>query len=425
LTARDIALFQLDGKRLPGWKPNLLHGPKSSSPAEPRDWALAEQIVAGVVKNLLLLRHHVEHYSARPIARIDPLVAKILAVAMYQLKFLDRVPASAAVDQAVQQAKRFGRRRSAGFVNAVLRNVARQPPPAAPDPADDPQKYAELVLSHPPALFRRLVKLLGTERALSLCRHDNAEPPTIVRLFPGVEATALAAPGVEIEPHEREGLVVVRGAARAVFARWARMGLGQVQDATAAGVARHLQISPGQVVLDRCAGLGTKTLQIQAQVGPSGQVFAIEPSAFRVAALRRLLEERGITNVKILQTAKLDAVADEIPDFFERILIDVPCSNSGVLARRPEARYAVGLDSLVKLQRTILDDTVSRLQTGGILVYSTCSVWPEENETQINDFLGRNRGLTLVGQESILPSFQTADPRAYHDGGYIAVVQKR
>lgn len=425
MNARDFALVQLDSKRLPGWKPNLVRERDAAAPSEPRDRALAEQIAAGVVKNLLLLRHHLEHYSGKSIAQIDPLVVKILAIAMYQLKFLDRVPASAAVDQAVEQTKRFGRRRSAGFVNAVLRNVGRQPPPAIPDASSNPEEYAKLVLSHPPELFRRLAELLGVERALAFCRHDNVEPPTIVRLFKGVDPSVLVESDVQIEPHQEPGLLVVHGARRAVLAQWAQGGLAQVQDATAAGIIEYMRILPGQCVLDRCAGLGTKTLQIHERVGPAGHVVAVDPSAFRCDALRQSLDDRQITNVKIFQVGKLAPIAVEIPRTFDRILIDAPCSNSGVLARRPEARFASGPECLVKLQRSILYDTVAWLGADGLLVYSTCSVWPEENELQIKHLLDRDPTLALISQHSIWPSFDTTDPRAYHDGGYVAVLQKR
>jgi 16S rRNA (cytosine967-C5)-methyltransferase len=424
VSARDFALVQLDQKRLPGWKPNLVRQREVPAPSDPRDWALAEQIVAGVVKNLLMLHHHIKHYSGKSAAQIDPLVWKILAIGLYQLKFLDRIPASAAVDEAVEQTKRFGRRRSAGFVNAVLRNIERQPPPTVPDMAGDPQAYAQLVLSHPPELFRRLVTLLGAERALEFCRHDNTEPPTIVRMFEGAEPSTLSDPGVEILPHQQSGLFVVRGARRAALADWALRGVAQVQDPTAAGVVERMRISPGQCVLDRCAGLGTKTMQIHARAGSAGQVLAVDPSASRCATLRQLLHDRRIPNVNVLQVGRLGPIAGQIPSSFERILIDVPCSNSGVLARRPEARYSHALDCLVKIQRDILDDTVAWLAPDGLMVYSTCSVWPEENELQIKWLLDRNPALKPVEEHSILPSFDTPDPRAYHDGGYAAVLRR-
>jgi 16S rRNA (cytosine967-C5)-methyltransferase len=427
VNARDFALFLLDMERLPGWKPNLVRKKTFSPPSDARDWALAEQIVNGVVKNLLLLQEAIEHYSGKSLAGIDPVVQKILAIALYQLKFLDRIPASAAVDEAVEQSKRFGQRRASGFVNAVLRNVERQPAPVFPDANADPEGYAQRALSHPPELFRRLVALLGNERALAFCRHDNAEPPTILRLFKGVTPAELLgdAGAIEFMPHELPGLLVVRGARAAVLARWAKLGLAQVQDATSAGVVERIRISPGQRVLDRCAGMGTKTMQIQERVGTDGEVFAMDSSMFATDRLRQLLLDRGITNVRVIHGSKLSEMGEGIPESFDRILIDVPCSNSGVLARRPEARYRHSVDSLARIQRQILDDTLPRLASGGLLVYSTCSVWPEENEMQIRDFLSRNSGLELVEERSTLPSFGETAPEKYHDGGYFAVLARR
>ncbi len=441
MNARDFALILLDKKWLPGWKQNLVRQKKPSVPLDPRDWALAEQIVNGVVKNLLLLQEAIEHYSGKSLASVDPVVQKILAIALYQLKFLDRIPASAAVDEAVKQTKRFGQRRASGFVNAVLRNFERQPAPVVPDASADPEGYAELALSHPPELFRRLVVLLGAERALAFCRHDNAEPPTILRLFKGIECAALIEewerlrdrwkakglpelPAVEIGPHELPGLLVVRGARGAILAHWAKLGLAQVQDATAAGVVEKMRITPGLRVLDRCAGLGTKTMQIQERIDVDGEVFAMDSSIFRTVGLRQLLLDRGITNVRVVLGSELSETGAEVPDSFDRILIDVPCSNSGVLARRPEARYPLAVDSIAKVQRHILDDTVPRLASDGLLIYSTCSVWPEENEMQIRDFLSRNPGLELVEEHSTLPSFDETAPEKYHDGGYTAVVAR-
>jgi 16S rRNA (cytosine967-C5)-methyltransferase len=137
-----------------------------------------------------------------------------------------------------------------------------------------------------------------------------------------------------------------------------------------------------------------------------------------------LLAQRRLENVRVFQTAELSSIADEIgATRFDRILIDVPCSNSGVLARRPEARYSWQIDCLATVQKRILDDTAHQLAPGGRMVYSTCSIWPAENERQIEDFLARHRRYTLLAQQTILPSFQTTDPSQYHDGGYFAVLE--
>jgi 16S rRNA (cytosine967-C5)-methyltransferase len=417
LNARDFALQVLDQKQLPGWKSNP-RKLRAAPPSDPRERALAEQIVAGVVKNLFLLQWYIEHYSSRNLASIDALVAKILAIALYQMKFLDRIPRSAAVDEAVKQTRRFHRTSAAGFVNAVLRNVGRQGWPAELDEKADPEAYAEKILSHPRELFRRLDQLIGTQEALEFSRHDNLEPPIVVRLGKGVDSHALAAPDIEIAPHTSEGMVVARGAKFASLRDWAIQGLGQVQDATAADVVSHLAISTGIRVLDRCAGLGTKTLQIWEAVGTTGQVVAMDASAFRCQQLRKLLQQRNINNVNVIEGAKMNETTP-----FDRILVDVPCSNSGVLARRPEARYRDAVNCLTKVQREILEDTLPTLSPGGLLVYSTCSVWPEENEQLIAGLLKDHSGLQLMEEKTTWPSADTAPDTEYRDGGYFAVLR--
>src|SRR5258706_3592965 len=163
---RDHALHELDAKRLPAWPGGALKKRKPSlPPADPRDLALAENITVGVVKNLLLLQHLTQHYSGRSLKGIDVLVQKIIAIGLYQLRFLDRIPASAAVDQAVEQTRRFGKTSAAGFVNAVLRKATREPDPPLP-PRERAAEYAPITLSHPIELFHKLEQLLGTQARL-------------------------------------------------------------------------------------------------------------------------------------------------------------------------------------------------------------------------------------------------------------------
>ena len=156
-----------------------------------RDLGLAENIVIGVAKNALLLQHLIQYYSGRSLKSLDVMVSKILAIGLYQLRFLDRVPASAAVDEAVEQTRRFGESRASGLVNAVLRNATRDPVAKLPD-RSHAAEYAGW-FSHPVELFQRRGKLLGAEDALRFCEHDQGEPPTIVRLM-GAAAAALDGP---------------------------------------------------------------------------------------------------------------------------------------------------------------------------------------------------------------------------------------
>lgn len=424
---RDHALRELDAKRLPHWAVATLKSNSKSAiahpPADPRDLALAENITVGVVKNLVLLQHLIQHYSGRSLRSIDAVVQKILAIGLYQLRFLDRVPTSAAVDQAVEQARRFGQSKATGFINAVLRKATRESNPPLPS-RDRAAEYAHIVLSHPPDLFRKLEHLLGKDDALRFCEHDQSEPPTIVRA--SVE-TLIAPQATILAPHEAPGMYVVTGAKRSHLADFAARGLAQVQDPTAAAVAAHLNAQPGQALLDRCAGLGTKTLQLRELVGDAGRIIAIDPAEQRGQGLRHLLAQRKIENVTVHTAAWLADLKDSIPNSFDAILADVPCSNSGVLARRPEARYAqtpAALASLAKLQDRILADSAPFLRPGGRLVYSTCSVWPEENRQRIDAFLQQHPDFELLHDQSTLPSFDEG-PTRYHDGGYVAAMRRK
>ncbi len=177
MNARDYALHLIRQSYLPGWnKPTKL----TPQNLDPRDRALGESIAASVSKNLLLLKHAIRHYSGREMKAIDPLVQMVLAIAIAQLRFFDRVPASAAVDEAVEQTKRLRLGRAGGFVNAVLRRATREPDLPLPS-RERAEEYARTVLSHPAELFQRLVSLMGEKKALALCEKNNAIAPTIVR----------------------------------------------------------------------------------------------------------------------------------------------------------------------------------------------------------------------------------------------------
>jgi 16S rRNA (cytosine967-C5)-methyltransferase len=309
----------------------------------------------------------------------------------------------------------------------VLRNATREPNPPLPAEQADPQRFGEIVLSHPPELLSRLTELVGIADALRICRHDNAEPPTIVRLFASQSAAALAGEGVTVTPHERPGMFVVEGAKQSILAAWAKAGVAQVQDPTAAVVVDACDVSNGQTVLDRCAGLGTKTLQLRERTGDTGHVYAVDASALRCEGLRQLLAVRKIGNVHVFHGSMLSKLGKQLPPMFDRVLVDAPCSNSGVLARRPEARYSQDeriLASLETLQRSILKDTAPRVAAGGLMVYSTCSIWPEENEAMVASFLREHPAFELLKERSTLTSMGD-EPSKYHDGGYFAVLSKR
>ncbi len=426
--ARDYALLLLDQKALPNWPARRL--PRKiatgiAEPADPRDRALAEQIDTGVTKNLLQLQYLIEQIAGRPLAKIHPVIQKILAIGIYQLRFLDRIRPAAAVNEGVEQAKRLGLAHTRGFVNAVLRKAAASAKEAIEE-FDTYEEDARILHSHPPELYSRLEALLNEERAIEICRHNNSQPPTIARLAPGRTIDDLESAGIAALSHHQEGMVVLISADKATISRMANLQLAQVQDPTSALVVNNADIKPGMSVLDRCCGMGTKTIQAWELAGPSASIVAIDPAPSRCEALRRTVLERNIGNIRVIQSDSFPRRNPDVPQQYDRVIVDVPCSNSGVLARRPEARYHQSnkhLEDLIKLQKAILADTIPAVAPGGLLIYSTCSIWSEENQQIVQWILNEFERLDVIRDHTTLPH-SSEDPADYHDGGYYAILKR-
>jgi 16S rRNA (cytosine967-C5)-methyltransferase len=328
------------------------------------------------------------------------------------------------VDDAVEQTKRVGPRGAAGFVNAILRKAAAnrgQPPPADGGSA---ALQAEQLYSIPKDVFAKLAKLYGEADALAMSAGFNREPPTLARLIGETKIDALGTPAL---PHAAAGVVVLAEARRDTLAALADANLAQVQDATSVATIDALDVRPGQRVLDRCSGRGTKTRQILERVGPAGHVVAMDTSLDRLASLRATLKPAIAAGMLRVVAAGEVAMLGDDQRPFDRVLIDAPCSNSGVLARRPEARYRQtprDLREVATLQSTILADTADVVAPGGLLVYATCSIWPDENEATVERFLSRDGRFELLGQRSIAPA-PAVDPTQYHDGGFTATLRRK
>ncbi|MEL7238827.1 MAG: RsmB/NOP family class I SAM-dependent RNA methyltransferase, partial [Planctomycetota bacterium] len=321
--------------------------------------------------------------------------------------------------------KEPGLPKASGFINAVLRKAVDEPDVSDKlPPRDEAKAHAELVLSHPPEVFTPMVDLLGTDDALRLCEHDNRIPPTIVRLMKDRSIDDLG--DADKQPHEVPGLVVVRGAKQPDFARWSLDRIAQVQDATSFATVGHLDTRPGMTVLDRCCGVGTKTQQLAEVVGMSGKVFATDILGRRIRDLRKLAGKReDLANVTAKRLDTLAEAPDDWPESYDRILIDAPCSNSGVFPRRPEARYAQSEELLQATETTqlgLLLEAWPLLKPGGLVAYATCSIWPRENQQIVEAFRKQTPAAELVEEKAVLPSFETIDPTKYHDGGYVAVL---
>jgi 16S rRNA (cytosine967-C5)-methyltransferase len=418
---RDHALLRIDRAKLPGWKPDCFAGVRPARLLDPRDIDLAERIEFGVIAHQFTLRWLISVHSGRSLRSVDDAVQKILCVALYQLRHLDRIHEAVIADEAVEQTHRMKLGRASGFVNAVLRKAAS----ARREPIDTtglaPAEAAERLHSIPRDVMARFIRLAGHDRAVRLSEGLNRIAPLTARLSAERTIDELRALGIDAMPHSLPRMVVMKGARADQIARAANLRIAQVMDPTSAAVVDHLDLKPGDRVLDRCCGRGTKTMMLAERIGPSGRIVATDSSVERVASLQATIDRTGILHVSARVTDTIKSLSSET---FDWVLIDAPCSNSGVLCRRPAARYRqteAHVASLARLQETILRDTLPALAPGGKLVYATCSVWPEENEQRIEAFAAE-AGLVVEWTKTTWPN-PTADDVNWHDGGFVALLR--
>jgi len=320
-----------------------------AAPLDPRDAGLASEIVFGVLRYQAQLDFLIEHYSGRSIRKLDFEVLLALRMGIYQLRYLDRVPPHAAVSESVELVKTTGFRSAAGFANAVLRKVGREPV-AWPDRATE--------LSHPQWLLDRWDREFGPEVTPLIARANLQPPETYFRIPPDASMPA----GVSAEPTDIPGCYRLVSGEPVGF---------RIQDIGSQSVVPLLDLSSGQRFLDLCAAPGNKTAQaLESRV----RAVACDFHAKRVAMLKAL----GADVVHLDATRPLPFRAT-----FDRILLDAPCSGTGTLARNPEIKWRLQPADIAELhqrQVVLLRNALETLAPGGTLVYSTCSLEREEND---------------------------------------------
>lgn len=401
------------------------------------DAALALAIHRTVLQRWLTLEYLLNRFLNQPFDRLEPAMRAVLLSGAAQLLFMQRVPAYAVVDQTVALARRLLRPKAGGMVNAVLRRiadgvraVARDEPwePAAdvlpldegtlhltepwlPSPEEQFDEHLGLATSHPKWLVHRWLSMFEPQAVQAVCRHGVRTAPTIV----AVEAEFEASPADELwEPHETPGFLVWRGEHEALVRFLAEHPHRRVQDPAARRAVEATRGLPVRTILDYCAGRGTKTIQLAAE-HPEAEILAADPDPDRAASLRGL--EHRFDNITV--TTPTEALAARV----DLLLLDVPCSNTGVLARRPAARYRLThrrLKQLAALQQEIVEQSVETLELGGWVLYSTCSIEPEENDQQTR-WIEEQTGGEVLREALTLPA---GHARTHHDGSYHALVQR-
>ena len=387
--AREAALLALERCRRDGaWSGAVLDALIRSQDLDRRDAALASQLCLGVLQNSVWLDHVIDAYSR---GKLEPKLRDVLRLGAYQLLFLDKIPKRAAVNETVSLCRAAGYGRASGLVNAVLRRISENDPP--PISETDPAKRLSIRWSHPEWLVRRLLRDHDEAFVEGFLRCNNDIPPLTLqvnrlKVEPRDYERALERIGIDFEsdPELPGCLTLIGGAVRELPGF--EEGLFYVQDRAARSAVAAAGLKPGMRVLDACAAPGGKSFAAAMELENRGEILSCDLHEKKLGRIRSGAERLGIT---ILQTRARDGRDPDDRELgsFDAVLADVPCSGLGVIRKRPEIRQKTEeeLRELPSIQAEILEHLAPLVKSGGLLLYSTCTVLPEENEEQIRSFL--------------------------------------
>lgn len=410
----------------------------------------ATDLVFGTMRNRGAIDTVIAAFSGRPVERIQETLLAIIRVGVYELIYCPEAHEYAIVNEAVENAKAATGKKQAGFVNAVLREIMRhirnrQSPLSQadmrctlvqtastgsefdtdflPDCRLRPAAYLSTVFSLPEWLVTDWLDEFGEEAARQICLASNRKPsvtirPNKLRTTTGALVGKLEQAGIELDITADGSALRVRSPQAISQLPGFVEGEFTVQDVAASQAVRLLDPQPGRTILDLCAAPGVKTTQLAEATGDSATIVATDINRRRLEKVKENIARLGVKSVDIVRYEELG------DSTFDCVLLDVPCSNTGVLARRIEARYRVSQESiqaLTDIQGDLLNSAAARVKPRGRICYSTCSIQKAENGELVGDFLKRNHTLELESEELTLPSAGHFDC----DGGYAAILVKK
>lgn len=442
MNAREIALLTLQETEKNGTKSEqslhrLLHKYKPGK----NDTSLATELVNGTLRFRLMLDFAISRCYHHDFKKAAPVLRNILRLGTYQLLFLDKIPGWAAVDECVKLARKYKGRHIAGIVNGVLRKIASEPTSleAILEKKPLPERLS-IEHSHPEWLVRRWLEFYGEEKTSTILAGNNKSPLTALRI--NTLKTSFATMSAALKDASVTYNTAVPG--QFILTKdfnacepFIHLGLLTVQNPTQALPCLLLNPLPGDTILDMCAAPGGKATFMAELMQNKGSIVAVDRYPNKC---KKIMERADALGITIIQTVAEDArtIRPEKPP--TAILLDAPCTGTGVLGRKAELRWRTSpqkLEELTALQVELLDHAAELLQPGGVLVYSTCSVEPEENALQINRFLERHPDFSREAPPSSLPlatsSAVTSEPgasltlpgeREGFDGGFAQRLRK-
>ena len=393
---------------------------------QPLDRALCHELVLGVLRRQLFLDKIVEHFSQRDSESLDPAVRIAMRMGLYQLRFLTRIPASAAVNESVSLVRAARLSSATSFVNAVLRRAILE---AENDPAasvSDPMERLAIATSHPLWLIDRWVSAFSFEEAEAFARANNEVPPVTFRVVKKKAERAavlarLSEAGATIEASRVVADAWRVSGATAVLRELSAAGEIYLQDEASQLVAHVVEAKANERVLDLCAAPGGKTTLMADYAADNARVVAADRSAPR---MQTVVATSALHGLKSVSPVLLDA-AEQLPfqsEVFDRVLVDAPCSGTGTLRANPEIRWRLTpleIATLAEQQKRILRQAVVMVKPGGRLIYSTCSVEREENEEVVEAVLAHDDRFTT------LKTIRTWPHREGSDGFFLSVFERK
>ena len=363
----------------------------------PLDRSFITELTYGVFRWREKLDWIVRSFSRIPFDKIEPEILNVLRLGLYQILFLSRTPVSAAVNESVELSKKFRGRGGGGFVNGILRSIIREREHLVyPDPVEDPVLHVSVVQSHPLWLVRRWIAEMGIEETLRVCQENNQMAPMTLRtntLRTGRTALVEKLRGEGLDPsptrYSDVGIHLLNPPPTSGLP-YRKNGLYILQDEASQLITTILAPQPNETILDACAAPGGKTTHIAQRMGNTGNVYALDLTREKLSRIEKICACLGVKGVKFVRGDA--SVPLPIPKglIFDRILADVPCSGFGTLRRNPDTKWRKGEEDVRRLhevQSSIIQNLSSYLRTGGVLVYSTCTIFHEENEDVVETFL--------------------------------------
>jgi len=414
----------------------------------------ATDLVFGTIRNRAAIDMLIARLGDCPVERIPTKLLNIIRIGAYELIYSPTTPDYSIVNEAVESAGTIAGKKQTGFVNALLRQISRhienrqislsdsdvcktlpQTPLTSckfdsdilPDPKVAPADYLSAAFSLPKWLVNDWLAEFGTEKTGQICFASNRRPGIYVRpnkLKTTTEQIAerFRRANIDFEIPADESMVRIKGARAVPELPGFSEGLFNIQDITASQAVRILKPQPGWTILDLCAAPGTKTTQLAELTGDSAMIIATDIDDERLEMVKDNITRLGINSVTVVAYENLENIASESGPF-DAVLLDVPCSNTGVLARRIEARHRIKpktITELAKTQKELLEAAASMIKPKGKICYSTCSIQKAENSQLVSRFL-QNHDFKLESEVLILPS---ARQRRDHDGGYAAIISR-